>query len=142
MFDAHRLQVKSPPVSRYGLASVCLLLPLSDGLRQMAFVRSLACAIAFASSAVMIAGCAFSTISQSLTSFHCRRRFLPTAHVPYREVGVRRTIATGDVFPHAPSQTVRDSFPSYGFPFRIDEVGCLVPGWGEVSGEVAGSAAP
>jgi len=40
------------------------------------------------------------------------------------EVGVRRTIAMRYVFPHAPSRTVRDSFPSYGSPSGIDQVGC------------------
>jgi hypothetical protein len=58
------------------------------------------------------------------------------------EVGVRRTIAVSDVFPHAPSRTVRDSFPSYGSPFRIDRVGYQQPGRGEVSDGIAGSAAP
>jgi len=30
-----------------------------------------------------------------------------------------------DVFPHAPSRTVRDSFPSYGSPSGVDQVDCL-----------------
>jgi len=56
MFAPHRLQVKSPPVSRYGLPSVRRLLPLSAGLWKVDRACSRACAMALASSSVMMAG--------------------------------------------------------------------------------------